>query len=437
MDKEYFLKRLGALRPTAFQAYCYELLPSSFLAHDKIPIECHLHGVFYQKAHSHLNGQGCQVCGRLLSDKNRRLTIDDFIINSQARFGNKFSYEKTVYIDRFSELVVTCDVHDDIILTPEQHRWSKHGCPKCDYEIPRAKKKQVVLDKARRIHGDLYDYSRVVFTNTSDKVEIGCSAHGSFWQSLYDHVNKRNRCPHCANAPDTFAEFVSKARKVHGDRYSYCEDSYQTTASIITISCSKHGEFPQRAASHLSGSKCKKCHVEEMRLSAEEFALNAKEIHRDRYDYSRVVYRGNKFKVEIICSKHGSFWQKPNAHVSSKNGCQLCAESHGEKAVEAVLKKYGINHVREYRIKPHLYRFDFYLPEFNIFIEFNGLQHYRPVEIFGGMAAYLSTVERDDVKRQLVKAIGGKLIVLTYLNLSGSSVENALIQQLKRFRVLA
>lgn len=436
MNKEYFLKRLGTLRPSAFQDYSYELLPESFLAHDKIPIECHHHGVFYQKAYSHLNGQGCQACGRALSDKNRRLTIDDFIINSQARFGDKFSYQKTVYVDRFSELMITCDVHGDIVLTSEQHRWSKHGCPKCDYEIPRARKKQAVLEKASRVHGNRYDYSRVIFTNTTGKVEIVCPTHGSFWQSLDDHVNKRNRCPKCANAPDSFAEFVTKARKVHGDKYTYRGDDYQTTASVITIGCSKHGEFRQRAGSHIAGSRCKECHVEETRLSAEEFVKNAKTVHGDRYDYSKVVYTGNKKKVEIVCSIHGSFWQKPNTHVSKGAGCWPCAESKGERAVESILKKYGVNYIREYRVLPHRYRFDFYLPEHNVFIEFNGLQHYKPVDVFGGMAAYLSTVERDSVKRQLVQTIKGKLIVLTYLNLSDGSVEKALYQQLKRLRVV-
>jgi hypothetical protein len=169
-------------------------------------------------------------------------------------------------------------------------------------------------------------------------------------------------------------------------------------------------------------------------LSTEKFIKNAKEVHGNSYDYSKVKYYGNKRPVEIICPTHGSFWQKPNTHISSKNGCKLCHESKGEKAVEVFLSKYGINFIREYRIKPYLYRYDFFLQEFNIFIEFNGQQHYGPIELFGGDEGYQRTKERDSAKKQLVYQNKGHLVTLTYLNLSDNSVEKELIKRFKRIK---
>ena len=432
MNKEYLLKMRAKSNKQSAEIYNYDLVPENFIATDKITIKCPEHGVFHQRAYTHVKGAGCVKCSRT-SGNNRRLNTDKFVINSKEKFGDKFSYQKTVYIDKSTELIITCDVHGDMAITPDQHRWTKYGCKKCDYEIPRADKKRILLDKAKVVHGDKYDYSRVEFTNISNKVEIVCRTHGSFWQSLLNHVLNENNCPTCSQADDllTFEEFLTKARIIHGERYMYRKEAYQNTASMITITCKEHGDFPQRAASHLAGCGCKACFVISNRLTTDQFIKNAQEIHNNRYDYSKAIYSGSKSKVEIICPKHGSFWQSPNSHVSHRAGCKGCIQSKGETAVESALIKHGLEYIQEYRIKPHPYRYDFYLPKRNVFIEFHGYQHYKPIDIFGGEAGYLDTVRRDEIKMQLAKDANVKLIVLTYLNLSTGSVEKELIRQLK------
>lgn len=434
MEKGTFLNRLFLRFPENREAYNYDLIEQTFLTTDKVAIQCLEHGVFYQKATAHYTGAGCPECGRIKSDNGRALTTEQYVQKSISKFGDKFCYLKTKYVRKEIDVVITCPVHGDFVTNPPQHLIFKHGCAKCDYEIPRQIKYRKLLEKAKKVHGDKYDYSKVIVGNASDKMEIGCPAHGYFWQSLYDHAEKGNGCASCSRASDrlSLSDFISKSRAVHGDKYDYSKVEYETNASMIRITCSKHGEFVQRASSHLAGCKCKKCFQEESRLTTEQFITNAKRIHGDTYDYSKVKYRDNKHKVEIVCSKHGSFWQKPNTHTSSGTGCQLCQESKGEKAVEVFLKKYGIVHIREYRIKPYLFRYDFYLPEFNIYIEFNGQQHYKPVEIFGGHEAFVKTQERDELKKQLVAKHGGSLIILTYLNLSDGTVEKTLISRLRK-----
>lgn len=381
-----------------------------------------------------MTGSGCAECWNLERGDKRALTTEDFIRKSKHKFGDRFNYTKTEYVRKDIELTLTCPLHGDIVMTPDQHRWSKHGCRECDFDIPKSIKKNKVLEKAKQIHKNKFDYSRVVFLNVSEKVEILCPQHGSFWQDLYSHTVKGTGCPSCARQSDrlTLEAFISKAREVHGDKYGYGKVEYDVGASQVVITCRKHGDFRQRALSHLSGSGCKKCHIEENRISTEEFIRNAKSVHGEKYDYGRVIYQGNKKPVEIVCQKHGSFWQRPNSHTAVKAGCPLCNESKGEIAVENVLKKYGINYIREYRIKPYLYRYDFYIPELDIYIEFNGEQHYKPVDSFGGYEAYLSCKERDENKRSLVHERKATLIVLTYLNLHKGSVEKELIFRLKK-----
>lgn len=434
MYKQYFLER-ALKRPNSTQeSYNYHLVPETFLATDDVAIECIRHGVFQQRAASHLHGSGCPKCGEEKSSNGRAISTEDFIERSKKIFGSKFGYEKTEYVRGKKLLTLTCDVHGDIVLSAYQHLNTKYGCLLCGVNEDLKRREKKVWDDVRKRYGEKYDYSRISFKNVLEKVEIICPQHGSFFQDLYSHSFRGNECPNCSRDKRrvTLSEFVKRSREIHGTRYNYDKVSFKTTASEITITCPKHGDWTQRVQSHLSGNGCKKCFLEENILSAEVFIDNAREVHGDKYDYSKVVYRGNKIPVEIICPTHGSFLKKPNSHISSRSGCQLCQESKGEVAVEVFLKKYGIPHLREYRIKPHLYRFDFYLPETNLFIEFHGKQHYEPIALFGGEASFLDTRKRDDEKKLLVKSIQGTLIVLTYLNLSDGSLEKELKRRLKR-----
>lgn len=434
MDKQYFLDKLAQKKPEAFKAYSYDLLPQSFSSHDKIPIECYVHGIFEQTACSHLFSAGCSKCAIERNIKNRTLTTEVFITRSRAKHGKKFSYHLTDYARKGVELIITCPQHGDISIRPEQHFWLKTGCPECDIEASRAKRKKAFLDQARRVHGEKFDYSKVDFVNSNINVEIVCPHHGSFWQGLGQHVLRTFGCPECSRKADklTQSDFEKKAKEIHGDAYDYSKTVFVECASKLTITCKKHGDFIQRAQSHLSGNGCKKCFMERNRGSTEAFIDEAKKIHGNKYDYSRVKYTGNKNLVEIICPIHGSFWQKPNSHISSKNGCRFCSDSKGEREVEHFLKRYGIKYIREYRILPHLYRYDFYLPDFDIYIEFNGVQHYFPVETFGGVKAFEKVKENDKIKRNIVQSKGGFFITITYRSLTNDTVEKDLIRELRQ-----
>lgn len=430
MNKSYFLERVLSKRPTALDEYDYSLVPETFPVTGRITIVCKKHGSFTQKASSHAFGTGCAKCGLEKNAEARKLTTEEFIARSVERFGDKFDYSETIYRGKEVNLTVICKLHGAVTILPMVHLAATHSCWECEREM----RKQPFLEEARKVHGDKYDYSRVNFVNSNDKVEIICHSHGSFWQGLYDHTAKKTGCPQCAIANDrlTLDSFIQKSKEVHGEAYDYSKVVYETNLSMVTITCKKHGDWIQRAGSHLMGNGCKKCYQESCLLTTEDFISKARKIHGDKFDYSKVIYKGGPIKVEIICPKHGSFWQAPKTHVHTGNGCWKCAESKGERAVELVLLKYGINFVREYRIKPHRFRYDFFLPDFNVYIEYHGHQHYRPVDIFGGEDAFRETQSRDAVKVKLVKATGGDLIVIAFSEAENFSVEKPLIRKLKR-----
>jgi len=116
---------------------------------------------------------------------------------------------------------------------------------------------QFIID-AKKIHGDKYDYSSSLYTNAKTKLIIICPDHGEFEQTPNMHLNKRN-CPRCAFPSKSNEQWLIDAIKVHGDRYDYSKAKYTQARDKVTIICTEHGEFNQKANNHLNGAGCPNC----------------------------------------------------------------------------------------------------------------------------------------------------------------------------------
>ena len=103
----------------------------------------------------------------------------------------------------------------------------------------------------------------------------------------------------------TTEEFIQKAQAVHGDKYDYSKVNYVNYRTRVLIICPKHGEFLQRPDIHLQGKGCTKCGRERIGIasskSKEQFLQEARKVHGDKYDYSKVDYVNYQTKVTIIC----------------------------------------------------------------------------------------------------------------------------------------
>ena len=120
----------------------------------------------------------------------------------------------------------------------------------------------------------------------------------------------------------TQQEFVEKANFIHKFKYNYSEVHYTGSYNNVIIICPVHGKFSQTPNCHLQGEGCKKC-AKKYRPTTEEYIHRAKEVHGDKYDYSKTVYKSNKSKVVITCKKHGDFEQVARNHLKG-SGCRLC-----------------------------------------------------------------------------------------------------------------
>jgi hypothetical protein len=147
-----------------------------------------------------------------------------------------------------------------------------------------------------------------------------------------------------------------------------------------------------------------------------KFIEEAKQIHGNLYDYSLCNYYNSHTKVNVICKEHGVFEISAGEHLHGC-GCPLCKEPMGEKRIRLYLEKRGILFVRQYAIKykNNNYKSDFYIPSKNLIIEYNGVQHYKPVNQFGGAKAFHKQKQRDKNVRDYCKANNIKLLEISYL----------------------
>lgn len=280
------------------------------------------------------------------------------------------------------------------------------------------------IEKSQSIYGDSHDYSNSIYINASTKVEIICKKHGPFfitpdcywqgWGCIYCPKEGMKRRPF-----DPTADFIEKAKLLHGDKYDYSKAIYIKSHEKTEIICRRHGSFRQTPSGHLQGWGCPSCgheaHANMRRGNKEEFVRRAMTIHEDKYDYSLVIYMGNKTKVEVVCPFHGSFWVTPGNHIfTRKSGCPQCAKcllfsSKGEREVRRLLTESNIifeeqkwfDECRNPRTGLLLF-FDFYLTESRILIEYDGQQHFESVKYFGGQEKFERTQFRDSLKTNIV-----------------------------------
>jgi len=259
-----------------------------------------------------------------------------------------------------------------------------------------------VIKRFKEVHGNKYDYSKVRYLNTTTKVEILCSKHGSFFQLPSEHW-KGSGCPKCNKYRiRNNNEIIDEFKKVHSDKYDYSKINYIKANTKVEIICTKHGSFFQTPIQHKNGQGCPFCARKNSNLNTKESLIKFKKVHGDKYDYSKVNYINSMTKVEIRCPEHGSFFQRPNTH-SNGSGCPKCLESIGEKRIRIFLEENNIKYFQEYRFKDCKFKkelpFDFYLEDLNTVIEYDGKQHFEPVDYFGGLEGFLKT-QRDKIKTE-------------------------------------
>lgn len=259
--------------------------------------------------------------------------------------------------------------------------------------MSKKKNKNDLIENGNIIHDGKYDYSLVENINgVGEKLPIICHCkdedgieHGIFYQSYSKHIGRKHGCPKCCKNGIKYTQdsLKNKISKIYGDKYTVSDKiPYVNTHTKICFVCKEHGEFITKPYYILQGHGCPKCGCEntskKLSMDLEMFLKRSKEIHGDKYDYTKVEYKGYETEVNIICKKHGRFYQKPHSHLNGR-GCPICKFSHLERRIAMFLCDNKIDYVPQKQFEwLGKQKIDFYLPEYNLAIECQGKQHYTP-----------------------------------------------------------
>jgi very-short-patch-repair endonuclease len=213
-------------------------------------------------------------------------------------------------------------------------------------------------------------------------------------------------------------EFINKAFNVHDDKYDYSLVNYIGALTHVDIICKIHGIFKQKPNNHLNGYGCPKCsRISFSNKIYNKFIEKAKILHENKYDYSKVIYVNTNQHVEIICPKHGIFNQSPNNHLKGC-GCPYCKESIGEKKIADFLLKNSIKFERGKKFNDcknsYKLAFDFFLPDNNLLIEYDGIQHFLPFNYYGGENKLCKQKTNDRIKDEFAKSNNYSLLRIKY-----------------------
>ncbi len=223
----------------------------------KIEIICHEHGSFWQAPCSHTRGIKCPSCAG-----NTKVTTPQWIDAAIQVHGDRYDYAKANYVNARTKIIIVCKEHGEFEQIPNSHL-AGMGCKKCGDRFRGdlgSSNSEEFVKKAKLIHGDLYVYSKVTYTNNKTKVTIICPTHGEFEQSAGNHL-AGNGCPKCKTQKTLKSQnqVIEDFIKVHGTIYDYSKVEYKTSMDKVTIICPVHGDFEQTPNSHVSGSGCPEC----------------------------------------------------------------------------------------------------------------------------------------------------------------------------------
>lgn len=232
-------------------------------SHSKVTIVCPKHGAFQQTPAIHLRGSGCTSCNNTKRGEGRRKSPEAMIEAFKSVHGLRYDYTPTIYTTSRSKVTVNCRIHGAFDVLPTNHLRGR-GCSLCNSASAYQTGEIDPIAMLRATHGKFYDYSKVVYTRSTDLITIICPVHGSFSQQYNVHKNGHG-CPDCGNARTaesrrfTTQELLDKFSEVHGDLYSYEAMNFVHTEIPILITCKTHGTFSQLPKNHLRGSGCPMC----------------------------------------------------------------------------------------------------------------------------------------------------------------------------------
>lgn len=305
----------------------------------------------------------------------KKLTAQEYLNKAISVHGDIYDYSDTVYKNSREPVKIICKEHGAFFKNANSHL-NGYGCNICSGKELSFKE---FVDKSDNVHKGKYLYIEESFRGVNYPIDIICFEHGLFNQLAQSHLSGSG-CAKCSRSFQlTNPEFIKRVRLKFGDTYDCRLVNYTNKYTKVTLICSKHGPFnviPNNlyrsdiACPICSGSRC----------DTLTFIEKARGRHGDDYSYDKVSYISGDKDVVISCKKHGDFSITPHIHLLG-SGCPKCTGSRGEKLLDGMLQKMGYSPIKNKTFPGCIYkkslRFDFFIPEKNTCIEFDGAYHFQ------------------------------------------------------------
>jgi phage FluMu protein Com len=301
------------------------------------------------------------------------------------------------------KIIYECPNHGRI-----EQRFDVHiknlNCSKCS-KLKDGIFTQKYIDQLISNRGKKYKYNIEDKTYTTrDKINIICDKHGTFQQKIHNHFYLNSNCPKCSKSKeiklDHDVETLIESKNIKIIQYN----GYRICS---LFSCREHGEFKSKIET-TKRHGCPRCAYNN-KLAREriKFIKKSKKVWNDliKFDYDSLIYNGSSKKMKLFSKATGWISQLPSNHLLGF----APKLSTGELIISNLLSSKNISFTKEMKfdgcVNIRRLRFDFYIPDINTCIEFNGVQHYKPISLFGGEEKYIYQVKNDNIKIDFCKKI--------------------------------
>lgn len=279
-----------------------------------------------------------------------------------------------------------------------------------------------IRERCNLIHGDKYIIPEQEYISMYDNINVICKKHGEF-KTTPKNIVRGCSCPECpsGNSPKklTLQIINNKCKKVHGDKYIIPEQEYINIHTSIKVFCNIHKKiFPITPDNLLRGRGCPICGGHQ-KLTIENIRKKCDIIHKGKgYIIKDQEYIKNNIKITVNCPQHGDWLTTTKNLLDSKCGCTKCNYSKGEYKIETILNDNNISFENQKKFKDCKYLkelpFDFYLSDYNTCIEYDGIQHTKPIKRFGGEKRFENVKRNDKIKTEYCKNNNINIIRINY-----------------------